>query len=67
MERCKNCKYWETSLLNSKGAGDCCNEKFVYTGEKKTPKDGLGYWDNEGYDAGFETGEDFGCIHWEER
>jgi len=45
--------------------GKCDNEKFNYDGDRHV--DGLHYWDAEGYFADFETGEDFGCIHWKER
>jgi len=65
---CKTCKYWEKykdGEFTSRGfyAGKCSNAAFVY--DEATPKNGLSYWDYESYRAGFETGEDFGCIHWE--
>ena len=41
-------------------AGTCKSDRFVY--DEKTPKDGLHYWDYESYSAGFDTGEDFGCV-----
>lgn len=31
----------------------------------KCPPDGMTYWDSEGYSASFETGPQFGCVHWE--
>lgn len=54
--------------------GKCSNPKFVYTqtwevrGDvEKTPGDGLSYNDDEGQGAYFHTGQDFGCIHFEEK
>lgn len=71
MKTCKTCKCWkrETDDFDKKyhgeWSGDCSSGKFVYDNkEPTTPKDGLEYWDYEGYSAGFKTGEDFGCIHY---
>ena len=54
--------------------GDCDSEGFYYTGagghaddDAKTPANSLGYSDGEACQAYFHTGEDFGCVHWEER
>jgi len=52
---CKNCTHWEKN--------NCDCDKFVYEGYDEPPIDGLVYWDYESYSAGFETGEQFGCIH----
>jgi hypothetical protein len=64
---CKDCEHWTrdtTGLFEPRFLiGSCDCEKFVYTGGDTTPVDGLGYEDGEGYMAGFETGELFGCIH----
>lgn len=49
-----------------KSSGNCSNDKFVYTDgmdKSEPPIDGLGYWDYDGYYAEFETGANFGCIH----
>ena len=69
---CKNCKYWTQHVGPYKDThfGSCSNEKFVYTFtslNKDVPDDGLGYWDEECYKAYFETGENFGCIHFESK
>lgn len=59
-------KFFHKEADSFKSSGNCSNDKFVYTdGTDKSvpPIDGLGYWDHDGYDAGFETGENFGCIH----
>ena len=70
---CSNCSHWtreEESAFpeGKKYMGGCESLKFIYTGEGGTAeKDGVEYWDFDGYSAGFETGESFGCIHWEER
>lgn len=65
MNICKNCKHWKRYDFSEKHTymGTCSSIKFVY---KEDPsKDSLEYWDYEDYSAGFATGEDFGCIHWE--
>ncbi len=67
--RCKTCKHWEryTNAFEMKyygtHAGKCGSKKFLYDGQV-TLQDGLSYWDHEDYGAGFNTGEDFGCVHW---
>ena len=69
-ERCGTCvhfsRYTEDSGIdyNGKHAGRCDSGKFIYDEDTKLPADGLRYWDYEGYSAGFEVGEQFGCIHW---
>lgn len=70
MSTCKTCKHWQryTSNFDKRYHGEhtgCCNsEKFIYKDmDQKAEKDGVAYWDYEGYSAGFETGEDFGCVH----
>jgi hypothetical protein len=44
--------------------GNCKCSKFNYDDIPNT-SDGLSYMDCEGYAAGFVTGQDFGCIHFE--
>lgn len=66
--RCGTCQHWQRYIdefdVIRYGAhvGKCKSDHFVYGQE--TPKNGLRYWDYEGYVAGFETGESFGCVHW---
>ena len=68
MNTCKTCKHWTRTEgdfnISYHGAhsGNCDSDKF--TESDKVRPDGLNYWDYEGYSAGFETGEDFGCVHW---
>lgn len=68
--RCGKCKHWQRYSsdfdvdYHGKHAGTCKSDKFVYDGGPQPPQDGLRYWDYEGYSAGFDTGEDFGCVHW---
>jgi len=65
---CKNCKWWKRleGKIYPGHTGDCNCEKWVEAdGYVVCPIDGVEYWDFEGYSAGFYTGEDFGCIHWE--
>jgi hypothetical protein len=67
---CKNCKYWHKYTddfdveYHGPMMGVCHSDKFRYkeSSEKAKP-DELMYWDDEGYSAGFETGADFGCVH----
>lgn len=66
---CKDCKHWkrcEGFMYNEK-YGDCSHYKFVYEEENPNENDNLVYWDYESYSAGFRTGEDFGCIHFEKK
>ncbi len=68
---CKNCIFWKRYGIP--GRGFCRNENFgeIEIG-KQSMNDasikGLAYW---GYGkparGGFDTGEDFGCIHFEEK
>lgn len=58
----------ETPPESKENSGECLHPTFVYTGDsypKHTPENGLSYFDAEGYGAGFETGQNFGCIHFE--
>ena len=72
---CIDCLYWrrltERPYYPDRETkfGDCSCDHFVYTGDVQFPlsDDELLYWDSEGYSAGFETGEYFGCIHFEVR
>lgn len=60
--RCKDCKYWNSESKT------CSNDKFIYSDTvKDLPDDGLLYYDYECYSAGFYTGENFGCIHGEDK
>lgn len=62
MNRCKTCKHWtRMDDGDQPHAGHCDSPKFVY--QAPLPVDGLEYWDYESYSAGFQTGEDFGCVH----
>lgn len=73
MNRCKDCKYFKrnTDKFWSNKYGVCECNKFIYGSScdenivKNT--DQLLYEDSEGYAAGFEVGQDFGCIHFKER
>ena len=71
--RCGTCKHWwrYTDGFDVKYHGDrtgvCISDKFRYCAAPPTPRDGLRYWDHEGFSAGFDTGEDFGCVHWSRR
>ena len=73
MITCKECRHWKRltgkhdKSFHGEYAGECSSEKFRYNGEgpTQTARDEFTYWDYEGYAAGFHTGENFGCIHWE--
>jgi hypothetical protein len=62
---CGKCAHWTRIEFGEPHAGKCASDKFIYGDQP--PKDGLTYWDYESYKAGFETGEDFGCIHFSDR
>lgn len=67
---CKKCKYWTriSEKYADKRYGNCNCEKFIYDDVcsdniPKLKNDCLLYSDYESYRADFETGENFGCIH----
>lgn len=72
---CKNCRYWTRYMPESyevyrEHFGTCHHERFLYggvVGYHPDNSNSLYYWDFESYAAGFATGEDFGCVHWEKR
>jgi len=65
--RCKDCRYWD-QIQGNEFKGKCYNEHFQYEYNiTEENKDCLIYWDFECYNAGFETGSDFGCIYFEEK
>jgi hypothetical protein len=67
---CFNCRYWtKVGYFGKDVYGQCGCEKFVYNDGtlESLNTDELHYWDIESYNACFETGKDFGCIHWEKR
>lgn len=64
---CRTCRFWKKTGLcvTLDSRLDCTCPAFVYTGDGRfTPQNGLGYWDQDSYRAGIETGPDFGCVHW---
>jgi len=67
--RCQNCMYWTRfkESYENKEYGDCNNDKFNYEYPAKNKDDNLVYRDGEGWSAGFETGQNFGCIHFKVR
>jgi len=66
--KCKDCKFWRRNTDSDPVfMGDCSSDKFVYATDDEPEKDGLSYGDYEEYSAFFSTGEDFGCIHFEEK
>ena len=71
MNICKNCKFFQKNEFEwrSKKYGYCNCKKFEYgtSGKKEKYKDKLYFKDYEGYSADFEVGEEFGCIHFEEK
>lgn len=68
-KQCKKCKHYSPYKEDlSKGFGACNCPKFKYEiaynwKENGLEKDNLLYMDYEGYNAGIEVGEEFGCIH----
>jgi hypothetical protein len=70
---CKNCQWYEAKKHQYRAIyGGCKNKYFQYGGrmedeEYPVEANGLLYWDVDSYGAGFDVGENFGCIHWEEK
>lgn len=70
--RCITCAHWNRIMdsYNNENIsfGECHCRKLTYTGrdDGKHENDMLEYWDGDGYYAGFQTGEHFGCIHHKE-
>lgn len=73
MSLCKDCKYFIKNQggFIDKNYGKCNCKKFVYDGFSNDPDynitDQLIYGDYESYNAFFEVGDDFGCIHFKKR
>lgn len=68
MNTCKTCAHWTQHKGSIEHYGQCSSPKFVYTEKTKSGKDELHYWDGNAasYNAYFNTGADFGCIHHKE-
>ena len=71
---CSNCRWWREGNESDKAyhgqdSGDCACPKFRYVGniEHVINSDELGYWDTESYSAGFVTGKEFGCVHFQKK
>ena len=67
---CKDCKYYtKENMVIGKKFGSCSCKKFVYIGNSHDPlqDDMLLYEDCEMYNAFLHVGENFGCVHFEER
>lgn len=67
MKTCKTCRHWKRiKPLSYEGLypfGNCSNPSFVAYGKCKP--DGASFWDRVGdAEVFFDTGEDFGCIHY---
>lgn len=71
---CKNCGHWKRridctiekfiKIWSEREFGDCHCEKFEYNPYSEVKEnDGLTYADSEACEASFQTGENFGCIH----
>lgn len=65
--KCQECVFWN-QIQNRQNFGKCACPKFVYTDGFRDPRkqsdssDLFICWDPEEM-ASFETGKDFGCIH----
>jgi hypothetical protein len=59
-QRCKNCDYW-TKQPNVE-SGKCSSDKFIndYDG---CPVDGVIFGSADDYGIWFNTGSEFGCVH----
>ena len=68
-KRCNTCRWWMPTGFKfaetSPNMGICDSPKFVQ-GPQHIEPDCLHFFDaDNGFAAFVETGEDFGCIHWE--
>ena len=68
---CKDCKYWSKRHVTDINGG-CSNDKFVYNDgmvslQMQEFNDCLVYGDTEMYNAWFQTGPNFGCVHFEDK
>lgn len=63
MNTCKTCKWWNGD--GNETQKECHCPKITYGVSPESP-DGACVIDYEYYNATFETGPDFGCIHHEE-
>jgi len=64
-QTCKDCVFWaKTDDPLDPNQGICGCEKLAQQTHPEGTKDYLVVWADYAYDAGFTTGEDFGCIHW---
>lgn len=78
---CKECKHWtryksptpnsklplDECIYGSEEYGRCKNENFIYLYGREHHNKALIYWDCDQFKADFETGEQFGCIHFEQK
>jgi hypothetical protein len=71
---CKDCKHWDRNkeVGENKKFGSCGSEKFEDNSNrgfysKEFADDMFVYSDYESYAANFETGENFGCVHFEKK
>ena len=72
---CKYCKYWLEKEISIPceyaqicyNFTNCLCPDFLVGKENMTGKNQLAYDDHEGYMAKLTTGEEFGCIHFEEK
>jgi hypothetical protein len=49
---------------NAEGEWTYDENKLSFNDPSSNAGDMLIYWDDEGYEAEFMTGRDFGCVHW---
>ena len=73
MNHCKTCRFYEPVRINNRNEleefGNFTSYKIRYTGDNGIfpGKDEVGYFDYKEYAAGIYFGENFGCIHHEEK
>ena len=66
---CQTCAFWtRLDSLSAPHAGKCNSPKFVFASHyHDLDVDGLMYITYDGNEADLETGEAFGCIHYQPR
>lgn len=67
--RCRSCRWWTRNTLPTRRSshGRCTHAAFEFAAGPGSPlrDDGVAYWDVELRGATFETGAEFGCVHFE--
>lgn len=69
MNTCKTCKWWDAYHKDDtdNSFGLCLSDRFAENVQAVIQSLIEGEWPTDGKYDGFDTGPDFGCIHWEKK